>query len=102
MYKLIDDVSALTQVNIKILQKIADSAQESFLYQLQDMKEDEVKEVDIGIGIITVQRIENELIFNFNPSEYIYNHIYDKKSTLESRIEDKLAKKILSTYKELM
>lgn len=102
MVDLIEDVSTLTQINEKLLSKLSDVTQEAFLYHLQDLEENEIQNIDIGFGTITVQRLNEELIFNFDPSNYIKNHIFDSKCLLEKRVEDKLTKKILATYKELM
>ena len=102
MYRLIEDVALLTQINPKILNKIVDASQEAILFKFKDMEEGSTEIIDIGFGTINVQKTYDELVFNFVPSSYIQEHIYDVKSTLEQRVEDKLTKKILSTYKELI
>lgn len=99
---LIDDISTLTRVDVKLLQKLSNVGRDAFLHQLMEMENQQTKQIDIGIGIISVQREDDELIFNFEPAQYIYDHIFDIKSPLEVQIEDKFTKKILSTYKELM
>lgn len=102
MINLIKDVSDLTRVDINLLNKFVSVANWSFVNSLQQLQDEEIASFDIGIGKINAQKISDELIFNFEPNEYVKNNIYQELPVLEFKSEDRLVKKIISTYKDLL
>ena len=64
-----------------------------------------VVEVDIGIGVLGIQVIDNCISYKFIPGrnlEKSINSALNNQSTLESLIECKIAEKIDKIYKELL
>ena len=102
MINLIKDVSDLTRVDINLLNKFVSVANWSFVNSLQQLQDEEIASFDIGIGKINAQKISDELIFNFEPNEYVKNNIYQELPVLEFKSEDRLVKKIISTYMDLL
>lgn len=101
-YSLIEDVSSLTRVDVNLINKLISVANWSFTNTLQQLENDEIASFDIGIGIIQAQKIDDEIIFNFQPSDFVKDNIYQDLPILELKSEEKFVKKILATYKDLL
>lgn len=69
------------------------------------IKEDDLLEVDIGIGKISMLILEDGIEYMFKPSssleKSISKSILNNKSVLLEDVEKGLSNRLLSTYKEL-
>ena len=105
---IIDNVSTLTTINKRNLNKLIDIA----IYSINDsieeslLSQETTADLDIGIGELYIQFIENELKFKFIPSaklrESIIDTIKNNHSSLEYVLENNLVDKITHIYKEII
>lgn len=105
---LLKDVSSLTNINDKIISKLADISKLcicDYINEL-DIIDEDVLNVDIGIGIISMLIVDDEIQYSFSPStileEALIKTIEDKESPLINKLEVNLEKKINSTYKDIV
>lgn len=108
MTNLVEDVATLTTINKKSLQKLLDIA----VYCINETIEEDVlasngvSEIDLGIGELYIQYVNNELKFKFIPSaklkEGIIDTIKGKQNNLEITLEKTLVDKITHTYKDII
>lgn len=67
---------------------------------------DEITEVDIGIGILYVQKQDDGIRYKFVPSEdfesMLINSIKEEKQPVISGLESEISKIILHAYKDLL
>lgn len=105
---LIRDISALTAVSNKTLTKmvgIAELCVCDYLNEL-DIAGDEIVNINIGIGTLSLLIVEDSIQYQFTPSyqleQQIITTIEDKNSPLVDGIETNLENKLRATYKELL
>ena len=71
-----------------------------------DMIDEDVLDIDIGIGVISILIIEDEIQYSFSPSTLLEKSmiktIETKQSPLVNKLEINLENKINSTYKDIM
>lgn len=107
MINILEDISTLTSINKKALDKLSNVA----IYCINDavveslITDNDTVKVDIGIGELWL-RLENDQVkYKFIPSakfeESIVNTITNKSNLLEISIENSLKEKITNTYKDL-
>lgn len=107
-YNLIDDISSLSLIKPSILNKLIDISQSCLCDYVDNMSilEDSLVEVDIGIGTLNIFIEEDAIKYQFKPSKKLEKNlvqtVVDGNSPLTYKIEKKLNKKILNTYKELL
>lgn len=107
-YNLIDDISSLSLIKPSILNKLIDISQSCLCDYVDNMSilEDSLVEVDIGIGTLNIFIEEDLIKYQFKPSKKLEKNlvqtVVDGNSPLMYKIEKKLNKKILNTYKELL
>lgn len=107
-YNLIDDISSLSLIKPSILNKLIDISQSCLCDYVDNMSilEDSLVEVDIGIGTLNIFIEEDVIKYQFKPSKKLEKNlvqtVVDGNSPLMYKIEKKLNKKILNTYKELL
>ena len=107
-YNLIDDISSLSLIKPSILNKLVDISQSCLCDYVDNMSilEDSLVEVDIGIGTLNIFIEEDVIKYQFKPSKKLEKNlvqtVVDGNSPLTYKIEKKLNKNILNTYKELL
>ena len=107
-YDLLKNVSSLTLIKPSILNSIINIEEDCICDYTLDIYEsdDDIIEIDIGIGTLYINIIEDELTYKFVPSKRlekkIINTINSGESYLEKDIESKLNSKLFNTYKELL
>lgn len=108
MNELIKDVATLTTIPEKNLNKLVTIAEYCINEIIEEdlLKLNNVSEINIGIGELYIQYIDNELKFKFIPSAKLKGEIIDtiknKQSSLEIALEEKLVSKITSIYKDMI
>lgn len=108
MIDVIDDVSKLSSIPDKALNKLVILAMFSILEGLQEMaiQGQPSCEFDIGLGILILNTENNLIKFKFKPSaklsENIINTLRNKENSLMVDFENSFVKKIESLYKELI
>ena len=108
MVNIIEDVATLTTINKKNLNKLVEVAlyciNEAIEESLLDQKT--VTDLDIGIGELHIQFVDNELKFKFIPNaklrEGAIDTIKGKQNNLELILEQNLVDKITNIYKEII
>lgn len=105
---LVEDLSKLTNIPIKSLNKVMDL----ICYCITDVVNDGAisgessVEIDIGIGTLKIGRTENSVKYLFIPSakleEGVKNTIIGRENALEVAVESSLQDKLVNTYKELV
>ena len=105
---LLKDVSSLTNINDKIIDKLSNVSKLcicDYINEL-DIIDEDVLNIDIGIGIISMLIVDDEIQYSFSPSESLektmIKTIEDKESPLINKLEVNLEKKINSTYKDIV
>lgn len=107
MTNLIKDVSAITNINEKLLNKIVDIA----IYCINDAVEESVlnkeciTQVDIGIGTLSILASNNELKFKFIPNaklrESVISTIKNEENTIDKVVESNIVEKLTKLYKDI-
>lgn len=104
----VEDVSKLTQVSDKVLNKIVDLLRTTIAETFSESEEigDDTTSVDIGIGELTILHKNDELRFRFNPSaklqEDIKKILSGDRDIFVEKVENSLSQKISDLYKELL
>ncbi len=105
---VISNLSSLTLVDDPLLQKMVMLSEDCICdYLLEGIqKEEDVIEVDIGIGILYLNIVDEELNYKFVPSKRFENKLkktaYLEASPLVAKLEKSLDKKFTNAYKELL
>ena len=107
MIDLLDDLSKLTgikQFNLKKLCVLAELDIANSIYEL--MHESNNMSIDLGIGILSIYLQDDDIIYNFEPSNNLKKLVNETVSNNESHltkiIENKLDDKVLRTYKDIL
>lgn len=105
---LIRDISALTAVSNKTLNKIVDVAELCFCDYINelDITNEDVVNIDIGIGTLSLLLMDDSMQYQFTPSyrleQQLINTIENKISPLVNSAQSNLEHKLRTTYKELL
>lgn len=108
MTDLIKDLSTLTTIPEKALQKLNNKSyyciNEAVLETLLAKKE--LVEINIGIGTLYIQLLDNSVKYKFIPSpemeKNIKNTVINNQNSLQNVLESSLVNKIINTYKDLL
>lgn len=108
MNKLAEEIETITTIPTSALNKLADRA----IYCIcEDINEDKINqnnitEIDINIGIITITRTEDSVKYKFTPSAKLNDDVVATitkgKNPLVKAVEDSLVDKITNVYKNLL
>ena len=108
MESLVNDLATITTIPVNSLQKlkekeiylICNSVEESTL------KGNEITEINIGIGILTISVEGGFVSYKFTPSSKLEKNlistIVTKKNPLTNILEEALANRIVKTYKDML
>lgn len=109
MEHLINDISTLTNVTRQWYGKLISIEEQVICDYVDTMindKKNDVVQIDIGLGTLSILVKDNELKYSFTPSESLHESIVTlletEKNPLVKAVETNLEKKILSAYKELL
>jgi hypothetical protein len=106
--ELLTDIQSLTQINIKLLNKLVAVAELVICDSINelDMMDDQILDLDIGIGTVSLLVSGNTIQYAFYPSTNLENNLIKtlekKTNPLILSAENNLETKILNTYKELV
>lgn len=105
--KLLSDISNIYSIRTSIFNKLIELAELCICDYLVETKlhDDDLLEINIGIGKILILVLEDSLEYQFIPStkleQLAYDSILKLKSPLEKKVERGIEEKLISTYKEL-
>ena len=105
---LISDLSLLTSIPYKTLKNLCEKGNECICHSLlESINEDDIKTViDVGIGQLLVMIDNDEIHYQFKPSNKLEDMLIDtisnKNDPLITDIEQSLVSRILNTYKDLI
>ena len=105
---MLQDLAQITTIPVFSIKKIFNNLTLCIVHKVLENYLTHTTEtcVDIGIGKLSIQLIDNIVKYKFIPSQKFENllveAIHSKQSPLVSKAEDILVDKIQNTYKELM
>ena len=108
MDNIIQDVSQITTLQTKYLNKLVDIFMYCILESIQEsiLREESICEVDVGLGQLIINFENNELKFKFKPNQKfkteIISTIKNNKNLLELELEQSLIDKLTRIYKEII
>lgn len=108
MNKLIDDLSILTTIPNKALNKLVTKSYYCINEAVIDtlLEDKNVVEIDIGLGTLYIQILDNSIKYKFIPSadleKNVKNTVVNNKNNLQNVLENNLVNKIVNTYKDLL
>lgn len=108
MNDVIEDVSKITTIPKKELNKLIDKAIWVICDCLEQskMKNQNITDLDIGLGILTIYNSDDDILYRFTPNaeleQSILSTLVEGKNPLELTLETKLVNKILNTYKNIV
>ena len=107
-YDLIKDTATLTTIPEKALTKLASKA----IYSINEavvesqLANDNVIDIDIGIGNLAIKIEDEEVVYKFVPSPELDNSIKETilngRNLLEDALEASLVDKLTNTYKDIL
>lgn len=108
MNNIVEDVSILTTIPKKSLDRIIEKSHSCICHSVyENLCEHELlTELNIGIGTLYI-KLENEnVLYKFVPckklDESVKETFRNKKSPLVKKVEDALSTRIVHTYKDMM
>lgn len=107
-YNILDDLSALSTIPIKIINNLTKTCQTILVENIVEniCTEDTVCELDIGIGVLYVKYLDGTFSYIFKPSEDFNEELHEcaknNNKPLKELVSEKLSNNILKTYKELI
>ena len=108
MYNLSEDLSNLTTIPTSALSKLSDKSVFCICNDVEEsiLKEENVADIDLGIGTLQILVDGNDLKYRFIPSKTldinVKNTVINKKNPLTATVEESLVKRILNTYKNYL
>ena len=108
MYNLSEDLSNLTTIPTSALSKLSDKSVFCICNDVEEslLKEENVADIDLGIGTLQILVDGNDLKYRFIPSKTldinVKNTVINKKNPLTAAVEESLVKRILNTYKNYL
>lgn len=107
-YKLLDDIRQLTMVDKSVLNKFEDISRHIFLDCILEtvLKEESTTTIDVGVGILKILTLDDEVKFQFIPSKQfekdLIHVVTNKENPLEVSLSSKIDTQIYKSYKELL
>lgn len=108
MNNIIDDVATLTtcdKKNLEKLAKIIDYCISDYVHEAM-LKNEEVVEIDMGIGYLAIKVADGVIKYRFTPNEYLEKALVDtiksKENQLSIALSQSLNDKLAKVYKELL
>jgi hypothetical protein len=107
-YDLIQNLCSLTQIRYSVLNKLVQISENCICdYVLNAIdKDDDIIKINSGIGNIYINIMNDEIEYKFIPNKKLEKKLLKTIETNESplvhELENKLNKKIIDTYKELL
>lgn len=108
MTNLIEDISTLTEVTEKTLEKLVNVSNYCISHAIHEAhcEKRDLTTIDLGIGELTIRFIEQGIQYRFVPSDVlekmIVQTVVGKTSPMITRVETKLQDKIDKAYKEVL
>lgn len=107
MQKLCDDLSVLTCIESKDINKLVTMSNSIISHYIEEAirNKDMTLVIDIGLGTLSISNIEGKIHYKFIPSETFESTVSDTyntgKSRLKLNIEKALGSRLTNTYKDL-
>ena len=105
--KLMWDLSNMTSIKPSVLDKLVNITEFCICDYLIDAKlsDNDIVEVDIGIGKLLLGISQNSVEYKFIPSggfeKLVVDSLLTMKSPIMTKLEDGIESKLMSSYKEL-
>lgn len=106
MYKLVDDLEALTGIKKYNLEKLVELSVYSISHCVSEsiLNKSSSISVDIGIGYLYFENEDNIIRYKFVPTEKFEKSLinsYEGIDLLDKKLDENLGARITNTYKEL-
>lgn len=104
---LLADVSTLTTLGMPIINKIANAEQCCICDYVQEviMEDEDLLEIDLGYGILSILVLDNEIKYSFKPSAKLEKSLVDimngGESPVFTQLSTKLLKRLETAYKDI-
>ena len=105
---IVDNISKLTGIPLKYIDKIFQLEQDYICYNIQQSfcnKQNNV-DIDIGIGTLSIMVEEDNILYKFIPSISLENDVKKTILTNEApiikKLESNIKEKVLNAYKDLI
>lgn len=108
MINVLENISKLNNLPIKQLQKVCSNVESIIGHSIVEayFNKDKYVIFNLGIGTLTIDMSEEELIYKFVPSSTLestlINAVTKNEDILVSQIEKSVVNKLLGAYKELI
>lgn len=109
MTNLVQDISTLTTIPVSNVEYIADIITDTISHSVLEAKLNDEETCIISlskVGKLLISISEEELRYKFIPSKYLeeklINTLNKEESSLETKIENSLSKRLISAYKDLL
>ena len=108
MESLINNLSAITTIPVNSLQKLKEKEIYLICNDVEEsiLQNKNVTEINIGIGVLTIEIKDSFINYKFVPSSKLEKHlvstIMNKKNPLTNVFEEALASRIVKTYKDML
>lgn len=106
---LLRDISALTSVSLKTINKmeyLAELCICDYLNELDMQANDDIVNINVGFGTVSMLIVDDSIQYQFTPSysleQKMINAIENKCTPLSDAAETNLENKLLATYKDLL
>ncbi len=107
MNNIIEDVSKLTTIPEKTLNKLTQKIIYCICEQIQEdiLEEKEISELDLGLGTLYIKYVGDQIKYKFIPAsdleKAVYSTVVKKLNLMETALNEALAKKFIDVYKDL-
>lgn len=107
MTDLLQDISTITTIGRYNLDNLTNKSISLISHSVEESlrNHNDITSIDIGIGILHIQHIENSIKYKFIPSkkldDTVYNTYKNRRSALAVDIDKALGERIQNTYKDL-
>lgn len=104
MFNLINDLSAVTTMKESSLNKLSDTARMCIAHCVKEslLNLEDCTEIDVGIGLLTILIIDDDIKFVFTPSKKLEKSISNSingSDELEHEMENSIKIKIQEAFK---
>lgn len=107
-YYLLSDVAKIAGLRSSIMTTLTNVSEYCICDYINELKmrDEDVLELDLGIGTLSIEVVEDEIKYQFKPSvrleKNIINTVLDGENPLVKASELNLEKRIYNTYKGLL